>query len=62
MFCKYKTDFRKWANDGYQFIWITDGAGWKTNKRTLRETFNETDYILNMDILEKGILEKKIIL
>lgn len=58
---EYKTDFRKWTNDGHQFIWITDGAGWKTTKRPLHETFNETDYILNLDMLEKGVLEKIIL-
>lgn len=54
---EYKEDFRKWTNDGHQFIWITDGAGWKTAKRPLHEAFNQTDYILNLDMLEKGILE-----
>jgi len=55
---EYKSDFRRWSADGHQFIWVTDGAGWKTAQRPLHETFNETDYILNLDMLEKGILEQ----
>jgi len=39
------------------FIWVTDGKGWTTAKRPLREAFNATDFILNLDMLEKGILE-----
>jgi len=41
----------------YKFIWITDGLGWKTTSRPLRETFNHNDYIFNLTMLENGILE-----
>lgn len=54
---EYVTDFRRWSADGHQFIWITDGAGWRSTHLPLRDTFNATDYILNLDMLEKGILE-----
>lgn len=42
----------------FPFIWITDGFGWKTTQRPLRETFNHNDYILSLAMLEKNILEK----
>lgn len=40
------------------FIWITDGKGWETAKRPLAETFNATDYVLNIKMIEEGILEE----
>ena len=41
----------------YKFIWITDGLGWKTTAKPLRETFNHNDYLFSLVMLEKGILE-----
>lgn len=41
----------------YKFIWITDGFGWKTTQRPLRETFNHNEYLINLDMIEKGVLE-----
>jgi type II restriction enzyme len=40
----------------YKFIWITDGYGWKTTARPLRETFTHNEYLFSLDMLEKGIL------
>ncbi len=42
----------------YKFIWITDGLGWKTTQRPLRETFDHNDYIFTLDMIEKGILDE----
>ncbi|MCX5785285.1 MAG: type II restriction endonuclease [Elusimicrobia bacterium] len=47
--------------DKHKFIWITDGYGWKKTDRPLRETFEHNDYLLNLDMLEKGILENLIL-
>jgi len=44
-------------NGKYKFIWITDGMGWKRTAKPLRETFDYNDYLLNLAMLEKGILE-----
>ena len=44
-------------NGKYKFIWITDGLGWKTTKRPLRETFNHNEYVFTLDMIEKGILD-----
>ncbi len=41
----------------YKFIWITDGYGWRSVSRPLRETFNHNEYLFNLDMLEKGILD-----
>lgn len=42
----------------FKFIWLTDGLGWKTTTRPLRETFNHNDYLVSLAMLEKGILER----
>ena len=41
----------------YKFIWITDGFGWRTTTRPLRETFEHNEYIFSLSMLEKGILD-----
>lgn len=44
----------------FKFIWITDGFGWKTTSRPLRETFDHNDYIVTLNMLENEILDKLI--
>lgn len=44
--------------DKFKFVWLTDGAGWLTTTRPLRETFNHNDYLINLDLLENGALEE----
>lgn len=50
-------DFIKSGNEDHVFIWITDGKGWLTARNPLQETFNHIDYVLNLDMVEKGLLE-----
>ncbi len=45
-------------NGQYKFFWITDGLGWKTTAKPLRETFNHNDYLFNLAMLENGILRQ----
>lgn len=40
------------------FIWVSDGLGWHTAKRPLLETFNATDYVMNIKMIENGLLEE----
>jgi len=54
---EYRSMFDFWKSDGHEFIWITDGHGWCTTRLPLQETFGHTDYILNLDMVSKGILE-----
>lgn len=58
---EYSEIFLQWKQDGHEFIWITDGFGWQTAKRPLRDTFDKIDYILNLDMVEKGVLEALIL-
>lgn len=55
---EYSDIYRQWTSDGHQFIWVTDGFGWKKTQRPLRDTFNATDYIINLDMIQKGVLEE----
>lgn len=44
-----------------EFIWITDGCGWRTSKNPLLETFVNNDYVFNLEFLYNGILEEIIL-
>ena len=44
---------------GFEFIWITDGKGWKITKRNLKETFLIMENLYNISDLENGILKEK---
>lgn len=46
---------------GITFIWITDGNGWKDAKKNLRETFDSMEYVLNLNDLSKGVLNRLIL-
>lgn len=47
-----------WNSQGITFIWVTDGAGWQTALKPLREYFDKADYLLNLEILKNKILNK----
>ena len=41
-----------------KFMWITDGVGWNTVKRGLKETYDEIDHFYTLVDLENGMLNK----
>ncbi len=47
-----------WNKQGIEFIWVTDGAGWNSTLKPLREYFDKADYLLNLEMLRKGILKR----
>jgi type II restriction enzyme len=49
---------RYWNKQGIEFIWVTDGAGWKSTLKPLREYFDKADYLLNLEMLKDGVLTK----
>lgn len=49
---------RYWNKQGIEFIWITDGAGWKSTLKPLREYFDKADYLLNLEMLKNNELIK----
>jgi type II restriction enzyme len=48
---------RYWNAQNIEFIWITDGAGWKSTLKPLREYFDKADYLLNLEMLKTGSLD-----
>ncbi len=41
---------------GFKFVWFTDGAGWKSARQNLRETFDVLPTVFNIRELEDGVL------
>lgn len=44
------------AAGGFEFIWITDGEGWRTTERPLQEAFDLIDHVWNLKMLNSGLL------
>lgn len=44
--------------EGFKFVWITDGKGWKSARNNLRETFEVLETMYNIKDLEDGVLKK----
>lgn len=47
--------------DGFEFIWITDGQGWKGARNNLQETFDVMEHVYNLKDLENDILKRVLI-
>lgn len=46
-----------WNAQNITFIWVTDGAGWKSTLKPLREYFDKADYLLNLEMLKNNCLK-----
>lgn len=55
---EYRDLFTFLAQQGVGFIWITDGLGWRTTAKPLRETFDRTDHVLNLNMAMNGVLSR----
>ena len=44
------------SNDRVEFVWVTDGQGWKTAHLPLSEAFGHIDNIFNLNMLKEGFL------
>ena len=55
---EYCEMYNRYHRQGIEFIWVTDGAGWKSTLKPLREYFDKSDYLVNLEMLRNGILEK----
>ena len=40
----------------FNFIWITDGAGWLTTKIPLRKAYENIENLVNLQMIEDGVL------
>ena len=47
-----------WNAQDIEFIWITDGAGWIKTQRPLREYFDKAEYLVNLEMLKNGVINK----
>lgn len=45
-----------WNRQGIEFIWVTDGAGWRSTLKPLKEYFDSAEYLLNLEMLKEGVL------
>ena len=43
--------------NGFEFIWITDGYGWKGQKNQIEKGFRKVNYLLNLHFVRKGLWE-----
>lgn len=46
-----------WNAQNITFIWVTDGAGWKSTLKPLREYFDKADYLLNLEMLKNNVFK-----
>ena len=42
----------------FEFVWFTDGNGWKSARHNLEETFDVMEHIYNIKDLEDGIIQR----
>lgn len=40
------------------FIWITEGAGWKYSRTSLKNAFDAIEHVLNLHLIEQGALSE----
>ena len=43
---------------GFEFVWFTDGQGWKSARNNLEETFDVLEHIYSIADLDDGIMER----
>ena len=43
-----------------KLIWVTDGKGWRTTARPLRDAFDKVDFVLNLSLIDAGCLEEAV--
>ena len=41
--------------NGFEFIWVTDGIGWKDQKNQIEKGFERVDYLLNLHFV-RGVI------
>lgn len=44
--------------ENVNFVWVTDGIGWKSAIRNLKETYDEMEHFYTIEDLEKGVLKE----
>ena len=44
--------------DSFEFVWFTDGQGWKSARNNLEETFDAMEHVYSIADLDDGIMER----
>ena len=44
--------------EGFEFVWFTDGIGWKSARGNLRETFEVMEHIYSIDDMENKVMQE----
>ncbi len=55
---EFRDLYNELKKQNIDFIWITDGLGWNTTLRPLEETYNNNEYVFNLNMIEGGVLNK----
>lgn len=54
---EYTARARDLHGAGVGFVWVTDGLGWQSMQNPLREAFGAMDWLVNIKLASKGMLE-----
>lgn len=57
----YTNRKKELSKEGWNFIWLTDGVGWKQGGHQIRNAFEDMDFILNLEFARGGILKEILI-
>ena len=52
---EYCEMYERYHKQNIEFIWVTDGAGWQSTLKPLREYFDKADYLVNLEMLRNSI-------
>ncbi len=52
---------RFWKDQDVEFIWVTDGNGWTNTQNPLKDYFERSNILINIDMLQNNYLEKIIL-
>jgi len=54
---EFQTLAHSLKKEGHEFVWVTDGSGWLDCAGPLRAASEDIDYVLNLNMIFKGVLE-----
>lgn len=52
------SQFVKSSKDDIEFVWVTDGQGWKTARLPLSEAFGHIQNVFNLNMLKNNFLRE----
>ncbi|MFB6182320.1 MAG: DpnII family type II restriction endonuclease [Candidatus Magasanikbacteria bacterium] len=56
----YSDEEKHAKKNDLEFIWITDGVGWRGMKNSIRDAIYQNDYVFNLKMVSEGILNEVI--